>query len=483
MLIDNASTDWLCTKPVFYNEKTGAISYEMRDVIDYGNLSINAEGLRNYLRFGYSAYGQTIVDGVKLLDHSSHISKNADGSLTISQVGDIAEGLWEPGQKNSGEVFEMLLASSRQWADSLSTGDIVLPLSGGFDSRILAHSLSGRENVRTYSYGLSARQKDSFEVVKAKQVAKLCNLYWKQVDIVDFMKEEYLDRWYKLYGPSVHLHGMYQMDFYDQVLDDCVGQMRVKFDDAPVEGTDNTATGLARTNIHMLSGIIGDGWAGTVRIPSINCMDDLLYLGYTHGTSIEDDICLLKSDRGNEELFWEKNKDKLKDENWRVLYAMRFKMVLLHYLLKTPESMGMSTWSPFIEPEIAMAILNLDWTEKTDRIWQQREFEKLNMNFGWEKDKCDYNMVLDVENLINHPVKPLDVKLLGKYVRTDYVEEVNRQVVGRRALRAIPAKPRSLQNLYNKAVKSYNKKIDKALDDYKILASVERLLLEAEGTA
>lgn len=454
MLLDKASTDWLSTKPVFYNVNTGAISYDMRAVIDYSNLEFNPEGLRNYLKFGYTAFGQTMVQGVKVLDHSSHIEKQPDGQLKITQDEDAAEKLWNPGRKNGSEVFEEIITSTREWADSIHEG-IILPLSGGFDSRLLAYALKGREDVYSYSYGLSARQKDSFEVVKARQVAQACGLYWKQMDIVDFLDEKYLSRWYDLYGPSTHLHGMYQMDFYDQVQDDCKAN-----------------------SPYMLSGIIGDGWAGTVRIPSINNIDDLAYLGYTHGMSVNEDVCLLKGDNANAEIFWDKNKDKLKDENWRVLYAMRFKMMLLCYLLKTPESMGIKTWSPFIEPKISMDILNLDWSEKTDRVWQQREFEKLDLNIGWEKDKCDYNIVLNVENLINHPVRPLDVKLLSQVVKPEYVEEINRQIA-RKALRAIPAKPRTMQNIYNKAVKRYNEKIDKALVDYKILGSIERLLVEA----
>ena len=480
MLLEKASTDWLCTRPVFYNEKSGKISCDMNEVIDYDNLKFNAEGLRNYLKFGYTAFGQTMVEGVRCLDHSSQIVKNPDGSLTITQDEDVAEKLWNPGQTNGSDVFEEIINRTKEWADSLGSNRIILPLSGGFDSRLLAYSLKDRDDVYAYSYGLSANQKDSFEVVKAQQVAKACNLKWKQIDIIEFLKEKYLDEWYKLYGPSVHLHGMYQLEFYEKILRDL--GINPATDTVGIENSQNKTqdgSNLLNTDIYMLSGIIGDGWAGTVRIPEINNVNDLAYLGYTHGMSMDEDICLLKGDNANAEAFWEKNKDKLKDENWRIIFAMRFKMMLLCYLLKSPQSMGIKTWSPFIDPKISMDMVNLDWPEKTDRIWQQREFEKLNLNIGWEKDKCDYNIVLNVENLLNNPVKPLDVKLLSQVIKPSYVEEVNRQLA-RHALRAIPAKPRTVGNFYNKAVKRYNDKIDKALVDYKILGSIERLLLRAE---
>ena len=60
-------TDWLNTKPVFYNEKTKKVSYNINDVIDYANLEFDPEGLGNYLDFGYSVLGHTPVKGVKFL--------------------------------------------------------------------------------------------------------------------------------------------------------------------------------------------------------------------------------------------------------------------------------------------------------------------------------------------------------------------------------------------------------------------------------
>ena len=456
MLLDSATTDWLCTKPVFYNEKTGAISYNMRDVIDYSDFAFSAEGLKNYLKFGYSVYGQTMIENVKSLEHSSNIEKDAQGKLVITQADDIAEKLWNPERHNGTEVFESIIAATSDWAGSQADSEIVLPLSGGFDSRLLAYSVRGNKNVKSYSYGLSAKQENSFEVVKAKQVAKSCEIDWRSIELDEFLREDYLDRWYKLYGPSVHLHGMYQMEFYDKILD------------------------RSDKKHSMLSGIIGDGWAGTVRISGIDNITSLAKLGYTHGMSVDENVCLLKGENHCEEAFFDKHRDKLRDENWRILYAMRFKMMLLNYLLKTPEYLGMDTWSPFLEPEIAMSILNLSWEEKTDRIWQQREFDKLGLNIGWEKDKCDYNMVLDIETLRKNPVRPLNEKLLGRVINPEYVAEVNKQIL-RKPMRVIPAKPRTMANMYNKMVKKYNKLIDEALISYEILGSIERLMIEAEG--
>lgn len=466
MLLESAKTDWLCQKPVFYNEKTGAISYDMEEVIDYSDFHISGEGLSNYLKFGYAVYGQTLVENVKSLDCSSVIEKLPGSGIKISHLEDEAERLYNPGQTNSSEVFASIIDATRNWASSLDKDNrIILPLSGGYDSRLLAYSVRDEEKVHAYSYGLSADQRLSFEVIKAEQVAKVCGIEWQHIYLDKFLDKEYLDKWYGLYGPSVHLHGMYQMEFYDKILE--------------LEAGNNSAGKYS-----LLSGIIGDGWAGTVRIGDVNSLIDLPKIGYTHGMSIEEDICLY--DNGivggktteSAEQFFNDNKDKLKDENWRIIFAMRFKMMLLHYLLKTPQSMGMATWSPFTDPQIAMSMLNLDWSLKDQRKWQQSEFDKINLEIGWEKSKCDYNMVIDIETLRKNPLTPLNVETLSKAVKREYVEEINRQIA-RKPLKSLAAKPKTIQNMYNKAVKKYNHSIDEALIRYEILGSVEKMMLRA----
>jgi len=425
-------------------------------VIDYSDFSFNAEGLRNYLKFGYSVFGQTMVENVRYLDCCSQISKKEDGSLKIEKLEDISRKLWNPGRSNGSEVFEKIINTASEWAGR-EDSDIILPLSGGLDSRLLAYSVRDKKNVYAYSYGLSADQSTSFEVVKARQVAKNCNLSWKQIELDSFLNDHYIDKWYDLYGASTHLHGMYQVEFFEKI----AGERK-------------------SSRMRMLSGIIGDGWAGTVRIPEINNVDDLAYLGYTHGMSVDENVCILKGGNENAQLFFEEHKDELEDENWRVLYAMRFKMLLLHYLLKTPEHYGMSGWSPFLDPEIAMDILNLDWTLKKDRKWQHEEFAKRNLELGWEKDKCDYNLVIDIETLRKNPVKPLNAKLLSEVINSEFVNEVNSLIL-KKPLRVLPAKPKTAKNIYNKAIRKYNDKIDKALISYEILGSVEKLLENARN--
>lgn len=270
MLLDYAETDWLGSRPVFYNTKTGAISYNINDVIDYSNFSFCPEGLRNYLNFGYTVMGQTMINNVKSLRWDSSICKNEEGRLIIHEYPDSVEMLYGKNIKRGKEVFDEIKEDVACFAREVKD-KIVLPLSAGLDSRLLALGCSegGREKTYAFSYGYSARQRDSFEVVKASMVAEQCGIKWEHILLTHFY--DMLDRWYEIYGPSVHMHGMYQMEFYEKI--------KKKF--------------TWMDNLSLCSGIIGDVWSGNVRIDSIVSPDELTKLGYTHGLCIEEDVCLL----------------------------------------------------------------------------------------------------------------------------------------------------------------------------------------------
>lgn len=448
MLLDYAGTDWLGSRPVFYNEKTGKISGQINEVIDDQNVRFHPEGLRNYLRYGYSVFGQTPIEDVKFLRYSSKIEKGKDGKLVITYLEDPAERLL--GEKaDSREVLEKIRQAIQEWEKTVS-GAIILPLSGGYDSKLLLADIKDKSRLKAYSYGYSRKQEDSFEVVRARKLAASYGIDWKNIKLGQFLK--YMDEWNEMYGPAIHAHGMYQMEFYKKICEDTKG------------------TGHA-----VLSGIIGDGWAGNVRIKEIGCFEDLELLGYAHGLCIQEDVCLLSDDRDLHKTFYEENKDKLREENWRILFAMRMKMMLLRYLMETPRQYGMPAWSPFLDADIAISMLNIPWEEKEGRLWQKRYFEEAHIEYGWLKKECDYNMIINENALRQVRLSPLDVTLLGKIVKPDYVEWINR-TLAHKPLPSFSAKPKTIPNIVNKGIKKMNAGRIKALTAYEVLYPLQKVM-------
>ncbi len=202
------STDWLASKPLFYHEKSGAVSHNIWEVIDFGSFDFHPEGLARYLEYGYSVFEQTPVRHVRFLPPNARFHITEAGSVRIEQVADpVIDRLHTPSQVS--DVIASMKASVEQWEAS-STLPLLLPLSGGLDSRFLLWLLNDKSRVRAFTYGGAPRQNHSHEVVMAKALAVITGISWQHVELGLFHR--FLEPWIDLFGPATHAHGMYQME-------------------------------------------------------------------------------------------------------------------------------------------------------------------------------------------------------------------------------------------------------------------------------
>lgn len=446
MILHQAQTDWLGSSPVFYNEKTNLISDNILEVIDYNHFEFDPEGLNDYLQFGYSVLGQTMIKNVKFLEPNSQI-KSDGKEIIITTEPDPVEHVLGKDKSKGLEVIEQIVEVTQRWADQQE--NIILPLSGGYDSRLLSYALRNCDKVRAYTYGVSQLQKDSFEVYNACQIAKINEISWNQVYLGDY--HMLCDEWYEIYGPSVHMHGMYQMEFYD------------KIKNTIAEGS-------------VLSGIVGDLWAGSVELPPISSGKELNRLGLTRGIQITDQVCQLVDPGELKEGFYQKNREKLKDERWRMIFLIRMKLMLLSYLIKIPATRGFQAWSPFLDFDICMSMMNLPHNEREGRKWQRDFFERNGLDIvSPPKQRIDFSNVLDMTALRNIPLEPLDVKLLSGVIDKNYVEFVNREIAHKPS-RYLPWYKGTVYSLVNIPIHMLNKKIRSAYTSYQLLKPIEKLL-------
>jgi len=403
MKISNTyETDWLGSTPVFYNEKTAAVSSNINDVIDYRDLTIHPEGFNNYLAFGYSAFGQTPIVGVKFLPHSSILIIMEDGQLKVEQKEDTSLKYLQR-ETTETEALKTLNHSIRSWEERVS-GDIILPLSGGFDSRVLGHFINDPSRVKAFTYGTSRNQSHSFEVINAKRLAQNLSFDWQQIELDEFLQE--IPRWEKLYGPSTHAHGMYHVEFYQKIQ----------------EQFPNGAP--------LLSGIIGDAWAGSVNLPDIANQNNVSLLGYSHGMHADSSQSLLASQNTLRDAYFETHHHLLQDNRFKVIESMRFKMVLLSYLITVPKQFGFAAWSPFLEPDVAMSMLCLPPERRTNRQWQRDFFAHhpaLQLEKHWWKDRSN-TLMLDV--LQKSPPLQLNTPILCDLVQPAYLQWINDTLAG-----------------------------------------------------
>jgi hypothetical protein len=350
-------TNWLGVNLVFYNLQNKRWSPNLNEVIDLEDLRFSKEGLQNYLQNGFVMYGLTPLEGVfytlpnttLILDESENFQliRNTDPLLPL-----IAKG------PSSINELECLLGD---WfndfdAEVVKTGaNVILPLSGGLDSRMLASYLKGKKYVQAFTYGISMNQKRSYEVALAKAAAKKMQLKWNQVELSSFHK--FLQQNFETYSVSTHAHSMYHFEFYNKI----VGSKSTKGESI------------------VLSGIYADVWAGSWEFPQqIDRAEDLSTLVRHHGinlSGIENNI-IKTSEREREREYFEDHKNHLIDEKYRILTAARIKAPLIRHLIETPRSFGLNVVSPFFEPEIVACMLNLPAEQRKNRKWQRGFIEK-----------------------------------------------------------------------------------------------------------
>lgn len=393
--------DWLGSIPVFYNTKEKTVSTLSRLCLG-DNREIHPEGLANFCEFGYSVFEQTIFADVKFMRYYSAL-RIADDGITVTYKDDpVLDESFMSQQSDENTVIAQLQKYITD-IESCVDGDIVIPTSGGFDSRLLNYFVTDKKRIRSFTYRISADQSRSTEVVHAKKISEIYNTQWKQIELKKYHK--YIDQWFALYGFSTHLHGMYHIEFYTSI-------MRENTFDAPT----------------FLSGIIGDAWAEKGKIDDIADYQDLYKLGYAHGLSLDVKYVCPHNDEMLKRGYYADHAAALRDDRLRTVFAMRTKLMLLSYLLQIPEYFGMPAWTPFLNFDNVRAMLSLPDERRADRQWQRDLFAHVgldleNMHLSSVKsNKLDYDVAKKAT------FEPIDVSVMEKYVQAKRLTQINRQL-------------------------------------------------------
>ena len=393
--------DWLGSIPIFYNLKDKIIS-TIPDLCLNDN-SFDEEGLNIFLEFGYSAFEKTPFKDVQFMRYYSSLII-ADNVIKIEYKNDpvLKSGLF-----NSKTKTENVISSIKKYIKNIEdklSGDIIIPTSGGYDSRLLNWAIDDKSRIRSFTYGISSYQKNSREVVLAKEISERLKTKWNQIELGNF--NNYIKDWHSIFGFSTHLHGMYHMEFYDKIVNNN------KFD----------------RNSTLLSGIIGDAWAGSLEKVKISNLDNLSKLSLSHGLSLDPSFLEIQSVNQLKNKFFEENKDSINDPLIQVVTTMRLKMILLSYLTTVPEYYGMPTWTPFLNFDIAMQMLNLPEKLRLNRKWQKDFFKIKGLDV--ETKNLPYSRV----NLLNHigaenyDFQSIDEKVFRGVLKASRIRNLNKKI-------------------------------------------------------
>jgi hypothetical protein len=388
--------DWLGSIPIFYNSNDFVISTLSLKTL--GNKNINEEGLTNYLRYGYSVFRQTAFKDVSFLRHFSKIIIQG-GQFFIEHKEDPA---CQPGIFDSESDEKETLSAIREYIHNVEEkieGDIILPTSGGFDSRLLNAFVKNKSRIKSFTYGISSNPDRSREVVYASKLSELLNTEWEQIKITTFYK--YIPEWFSLYGFSTHFHGMYHIQFYDKIIKKS-----------------------HLSNYSLLSGIIGDVWSGNVTFPAIDKPTKIKHLAYSHGIALNKTKIKKVYSEAENNLFQE-YKSLINNHKFALITSMRMKIMLLSYILQIPEYFGIPSWSPFLDFSIVTQILNIPENRKKHRRWQTDFFKRENlwlegMNLAWTKSNR-----LNFIAAGNYDFQPIDPNFIKDLISPFTINQIN----------------------------------------------------------
>ncbi len=337
-----------------------------------------------------------------MLRYSSRLFSGPDG--LASRTWKIRRCRGSSARARVDEVLE--LAGAKINAAAAGDGDVVVPTSGGLDSRLIDVLLTDRSRIRAFSYGTSDDPARSVEVVKAAELARRLGLRWELVPLGAFHR--YFDEWDALFGVATHAHGMYQIEFYRRIL------QRV-----PAGST-------------VLSGICGDRFAGADRdvrgAEEISTRAAVYEVFRNPSMNADSRFSYLRSENLGALQLLESTPRIRTEIRPRVFTIQRLRIGLLSYLLSVPASLGFRAEGPYLDIDLAMRMLTLPAQQRRDRRWQREFFARQGVDLEARAFACDERNTLNFTGMRKVPLKPLDVALLRELVRPDYVRWINRTV-------------------------------------------------------
>lgn len=392
IIIEN---DWLGSIPVFYNTKDQIVSTLSNLCLK--DKTIHGEGLYLFCEFGYSVFEQTIFRDVKFMRYYSKLIISEDIKVAHKNDPVLEDSFLE---NSNEEIVLDLMQDYLSNIESKTTGDILLPTSGGYDSRILNYFIKDKTRIRAFTYGISKNQCKSSEVVYAKKISEIYKTKWEQIKLEKF--HDYIDKWTEVYGYSTHLHGMYHIEFYSKILKK-----------------------YSLYNTSFLSGIFGDVWAGNVKYKPIEKHQDILNLGYAHGLNL--DLQYLKNNLQDtlKKEYFDKLQKHLENDKIKSVFTVRMKLMLISYLTQIPEYFGMPVWTPFLNFEIVKSTLNISEEKRKNRIWQRDFFKKVDLNLEDMNLKSIKNNKLDYEIAKHEIFELIDVEMMKRYIHERRLHEIN----------------------------------------------------------
>lgn len=218
--------DWTGSRALYYASfpTVGTIvTTEYRLAVDFvhtfeASPTIDMSGLSSLLNFSHNVGSETLFNGVRRLVANQTLTVNPDRTFFIRE-----KTISIPERKPTGNI-EARIREFRDLNNHLVTESlqdqesVVLPLSSGYDSRLILVAMSDQPKLKKRLVTATYGPKESIEVKSGRLLAEVNRLDWIHVPIDhEFLSPHYLGEIGMKFGSTLHMHGMYQLLFFDRL--------------------------------------------------------------------------------------------------------------------------------------------------------------------------------------------------------------------------------------------------------------------------
>jgi hypothetical protein len=151
-------------------------------------------------------------------------------------------------------------------------------------------------------------------------------------------------------------------------------------------------------------------------------------LSLSHGVSLPEKYINFEKNCTQSKKFFDLNKNFLKSELLRLVFLVRFKIILLHYLITIPEYFGKITFSPFLNFKIVSNILNINKKRRHNRQWQKFFFEKNSIYYEKINIKVKKTNNLDFSTATHSKFKKINIKVMSLYFKLKLLKKINYRI-------------------------------------------------------
>ncbi len=348
-------SDWLGSVPCYYDEVSKEVASHW-GMLDLRSRECDPIGSYTLKKYSFIPTSRTLKYGVRRM-LSNEILVWRPNYVACSTK---ASRLNCDPSIQTIDVVERVAA--RLKIDGVDESSVIIPLSGGYDSRFLASIVKEKfgSAFKSFTYSLLGSDGDCFESKVSRVVAQKLGAPWRSFDLTGFARYEQII--IDLNGGFSHVNG----DYYEMFAEQVVETLR------PSSGEETL----------LLSGIVGDAWCGKTLIPyhaGLRAKNVLLNHGIsTYGWLInasEKEI----SNQAEKELdeFFRK---RIFSNETVLLELVRAKIALLSFLCYSFERRGVRCSAPFLDKHVVEAVLSLDPKRRLNRKWQDEYFENLGIS-------------------------------------------------------------------------------------------------------